>query len=270
MRFGAMNFPILPVVQEIEAIGALGLDYVELAMDPPQAHHTHLRRQKHAIRNSLAAWNLDLICHLPTFVQLADLTPGLRQASLVEMLGALETAADLGARKAVLHPGYFSGLGGYVPDQVVALAMESLARVYERSQSLGLTVCLENLFQRFSPFVTPDQFEPLFEAFPGFSLILDLAHAYIGERSSARCLEFLTRFGDRLAHLHVSDNQGRRDDHLPLGSGSLPLKTIVNALKETGYDDTCTLEIFVEDRHALIKSRDKMSALLARDPKSRG
>jgi sugar phosphate isomerase/epimerase len=262
MQFGAMNFPILPVEEEIEAIGALDLDYLELAMDPPRAHHTQLRSREKAIRRQLKALNLDLICHLPTFVQLADLTPGLRQASLEETIGALETAADLGARKVVLHPGYMSGLGGHVPDLVKALAMESLAAIYERSQSLGLTVCVENLFPRFSPFAAPEAFEPIFEAFPGLRLILDLAHAYIGQRSSARCLDFLARFGERLAHLHVSDNQGRHDDHLPLGSGSLPLKPIVRELKKTGYDDTCTLEIFVEDRRALIESRDRMAVLL--------
>lgn len=263
MQFGAMNFPILPVEEEIQAIGALGLDYLELAMDPPRAHHTQLRSRKKALLKQLKASNLGLICHLPTFVQLADLTAGLRQASLEEVLGALETAADLGARKVVLHPGYISGLGGYVLNQVKALAMESLAAVYARSQALGLTVCVENLFPRFSPFVTPEDFAPVFEAFPGLRLILDLAHAFIGVRSSARCLDFLDRFGDRLAHLHVSDNQGQRDDHLPLGSGCLPLKTIFRSLKKTGYDDTCTLEVFVEDRRALVKSRDKLIALLS-------
>ena len=60
----------------------------------------------------------------------------------------------------------------------------------------------------------------------------------------------------------MSDNLGRRDEHLPIGSGSLPLKTIVKALQAEAYDDTCTLEIFVEDRRALIKSRDRINALL--------
>ncbi|MEJ2041442.1 MAG: sugar phosphate isomerase/epimerase, partial [Desulfosarcinaceae bacterium] len=64
-----MNFPILPVVQEIEAIGALGLDYLELAMDPPRAHRSQLRSQKKAILETLNERNLGLICHLPTFVQ---------------------------------------------------------------------------------------------------------------------------------------------------------------------------------------------------------
>jgi hypothetical protein len=39
MRFGAMNFPVVPVLDEIETFARLGFDYLELAMDPPMAHH---------------------------------------------------------------------------------------------------------------------------------------------------------------------------------------------------------------------------------------
>lgn len=35
MQFGAMNFPVIPVLEEIDTIARLGFDYLELAMDPP-------------------------------------------------------------------------------------------------------------------------------------------------------------------------------------------------------------------------------------------
>jgi len=34
-----MNFPVKPVVEEIKMIADLGFDYLELTMDPPQAHY---------------------------------------------------------------------------------------------------------------------------------------------------------------------------------------------------------------------------------------
>ena len=33
MQYGSMNFPIRPVIEEIESIGRLGFDFMELAMD---------------------------------------------------------------------------------------------------------------------------------------------------------------------------------------------------------------------------------------------
>jgi Tat protein secretion system quality control protein TatD with DNase activity len=46
MLYGAMNFPVKPVFDELEAISELGFDYLELAMDPPQAHYSIIRQQK--------------------------------------------------------------------------------------------------------------------------------------------------------------------------------------------------------------------------------
>jgi len=37
MHYGAMNFPVLPVLEEIDAIAGMGFDYLELAMDAPMA-----------------------------------------------------------------------------------------------------------------------------------------------------------------------------------------------------------------------------------------
>ena len=33
MRYGAMNFPIKPVLKEIKALAGMGFDYVELSLD---------------------------------------------------------------------------------------------------------------------------------------------------------------------------------------------------------------------------------------------
>jgi len=104
MRYGAMNFPIRPVIKEIESIGRLGFDYLELAMDAPEAHYTIIRENILEIRKALNIQNLKLVCHLPTFVHTADLTESIRMASVMEMVNSLEVAAELTPLKAVVHP----------------------------------------------------------------------------------------------------------------------------------------------------------------------
>jgi len=37
MLYGAMNFPVRSILQELETISRLGFDYLELTMDPPKA-----------------------------------------------------------------------------------------------------------------------------------------------------------------------------------------------------------------------------------------
>jgi sugar phosphate isomerase/epimerase len=262
MRFGAMNFPVRPVLEEIDAFGALQVDYLELAMDSPMAHYSLIREQKDAIRRALERWKMGLVCHLPTFVYLAHLTESIRQVSLQEVLGALETAADLGAEKVVAHPGYIDGLGVHVLNDALNLAMAALEKIWLRSSRLGLMLCIENMFPRVGPFVEPDDFEPIFASFPDMKLVLDTGHANIGDHGGRRLLNFIHRFGPRLGHLHVSDNNGRSDEHLPVGHGNIGFKAMARALKRIGYDDTVTLEIFSPDRDDLVASRRLLEKVL--------
>jgi sugar phosphate isomerase/epimerase len=262
MQYGAMNFPIKPVVEELTEIAALGFDYLELTMDPPQAHYTTIRQQMSSISGALASQSMNIICHLPTFVSTADLTESIREASLLEMYNSLEVAAELGCQKVVLHPGHISGMGIYVKETALAHANNSLAAIIDRAQTLGLCVCLENMFPKCRAFVEPADFVEILERFPDLMLTLDTGHANIGNSSGRRILEFIEKFGHRIGHLHVSDNFGERDDHIPLGAGKIDFLKIVSALKQCEYDDTATFEIFSEDRRELQMSRDRFDEML--------
>ena len=262
MRFGTMNFPVRPVLEEIDAFGAMQMDYLELAMDSPMAHYSLIREQKAAIRKALGIWKMGLVCHLPTFVYLAHLTESIRQASLQEVIGALETASDLGGEKVVVHPGYIDGLAVHVLDDALNLVMAALEKIWLRSSQLGLMLCIENMFPGVGPFVEPENFEPIFTSFPDMKLVLDTGHANIGDRGGHRLLDFIHRFGTRLGHLHVSNNNGRCDEPLPVGHGTIGFKAMVRALKRIGYDDTLTLEIFSPNRADLVTSRRKLEKIL--------
>ena len=51
---------------------------------------------------------------------------------------------------------------------------------------------------------------------------------------------------------------------LPVGAGTVNFSEIVNALKNIGYDDTITLEVFSKDRDYLKISREKLEAMFSR------
>jgi sugar phosphate isomerase/epimerase len=263
MLYGAMNFPVNPLLEELEAISELGFDYLELTMDPPQAHYSIIRQQKKRLLNALDRKQMKLVCHLPSFVYTADLTHGLRKASLNEVLKSLEVAAELGCLKAVLHPSYITGLGIFVIDQAREYALESLDAIMEKAHQLDLLICLENLFPKAHSLVEPEEFADIFVKFPNLKMTLDTGHAHIEDTEGKRAIKFIERFPDRIDHIHVSDNLGEADNHLPVGTGTVNFHEIVKALKHIEYDDTITLEVFSKDRDYLKMSRDKIAAMFA-------
>jgi sugar phosphate isomerase/epimerase len=264
MLYGAMNFPVKHVLDELASVRDLGFDFFELAMDPPEAHHRQIRDQRDALLKALEQAGLRLVCHMPAFVYTADLAPRIREASLTEMMESLEVASELKPLKVVIHPGYMTGLSRYVMDRARKLDLEGLAAIVEKAGELGLTLCLENMFPRTNSMVEPDQFAEVFERFPSLKFTLDTGHASIGSRGGKRAIEFIRRFPDRVHHVHANDNLGKEDNHLPIGAGTVEFEAIARALTEIGYDETVTFEVFSKDRDYLQTSRAKFDAMLKR------
>lgn len=261
MRYGAMNFPAAPVQNELDTIASLGFDYLELTMDPPAAHHSIVREERKELMTALQSYGMPLICHMPTFVSLADLTESIRQAALSEVLLSLETAALLRAEKVVVHPAYIAGMGSFVPEMARAFAIESLAAIASKATELDLMLCVENMFPRTQFCVDVRDLRDVFNRFPTVKLTLDTGHANIGSPRGKRTIQLIEAFADHIGHVHVSDNFGKEDNHLPIGSGRIKYSKILKALKKTGYDDTVTLEVFTPDREYLRLSRQRFEKI---------
>jgi sugar phosphate isomerase/epimerase len=261
IQFGATNFPVNNTVEEIETLARLGFDYVEICLDPPNAHYSHIEFLREEIVAVLDAYDIGIMCHLPTFVSIADLTDSIRKASVEETLGSLEAAAELEVTKVTIHPGAARGMGQHLPGLVKDLFYQSLNQIESRARDLGITLCMENLVYGENNLRKPDDFVDIFKTFPALKMTLDLGHANVqGPEVPA---EFIKRFPDRIAHIHASQNLGKKDDHFPIGSdvGTVDYETVVRLLKAIGYDSTVTLEVFARDSDYLVSSRDYLSNL---------
>ncbi len=264
MQYGAMNHPLHPVLDQIPGFARMGFDYLELTLDAPKAHYSVIRQQADAISQALEHHDMGLVCHLPTFVYTADLTPGIRQASVAEMVESVAVAARLGAKKAVVHPGMLIGLGHQAKARCLQYAMESLHTIASSARVHDLKLCAENMPPACGIFCEPEDFDSLFEVFPQFGLTLDTGHAHVQLKDHprpARLAEFIARFSHRIAHVHASDNQGKKDEHLALGKGTIDFEDLVSRLKAVEYAGTVTLEIFSEDPADLPASQDHLAGL---------
>ena len=180
------------------------------------------------------------------------------------MQRSLSVAADLGAKKVVLHPSMVWGMGAFVSETVKGYAFDFLSEMSAAAERLDITICLENMMPRNGLGVEPDDFDEIFSAFPLFMLTLDTGHANLADHTGNRLNDFVKRFGNRLGHLHFSDNLGRFDDHLAVGKGTIDFTELIKRIKAAGYDDSLTLEVFESDRRKLVKSRLLVEKLLRR------
>ncbi|MDP9406046.1 MAG: sugar phosphate isomerase/epimerase [Actinomycetota bacterium] len=160
---------------------------------------------------------------------------------------SLELAGAVGAATMVAHAPFRWELTAreWVADEVHAEAAEA-----------GTVFGMENLFpvagRAFSSVVTPEQLAP----FP--AVVFDTSHFAV---AGVDLFDAWAAVGDRVVHLHVSDNFGNgKDSHAPLGSGILPLAAFLRHVAASGYAGTITLEL---DCRAYLDSREGLVAFLA-------
>ena len=247
MLVGSMNHPARDVLAEIECMAAMGMDFLDLTLEPPCA--ASWRVNPHAIRDSLERHGMRVVGHTSCCLPIASAFEDVRGASVNELRRCLEVFSIVGARWMNLHP------DPRAPMHNRSFFLERNIRTVQEllpdARRLGVGLMIENLAGGFN---TAAELGELLDALPELGLHLDIGHANIGPYNATE--EILQAHGLRLRHVHLHDNSGGQDLHLPLGAGSLDIHGAIRALKRCNYNGTITLEVFASEREYLSFSRD--------------
>ncbi len=254
MLIGAMNHPAAPVLDEIAWIAELGLDFIDLTLEPPAA--ASWRIDPAAIRDALRKRNLPVVGHTAFYLPMGSAIEELREASVVELRRSLQAFAVIGAAWMNVHPDRHAPMHGR--DFYIKQNLRSFEELLVDARRLGLGVMIENLPGDYN---SAPQLGELLDPIPELGLHLDIGHANLQVPFNTT-EEILAKYGSRLRHVHLHDNKGGFADlHLPLGTGTVDVRSAIRALKRCGYDGTITLEVFSPDRHYLTYSRDMLRRL---------
>ncbi len=249
MLVGAMNFPGRSVLKEIHRIDEDGFDFVDLTLEPPA---TWLPDGKEVGR-LLGDLGLGAVGHTAWHLPIASPFKELREQSRDIYRRGLYVFADAGVELVNVHPDQRVPLHSI--DQMRKMNAEAIANLAEDAAGRGIRLMVENLDRAFSDV---EDLKVVLDAVTDAGFHLDVGHANLrlglGEKN--RTPRLLDAFGDRLAHVHVSDNRGGAEDlHLPLGAGTIDWKWAIAQLKAAGWDGTITLEVFSREREHLRTSR---------------
>ncbi len=232
-----MNDPARPLDEELERIAGLGFGLVDLTLEPQGAWPVDPAR----VRRRLSELGLQAVGHTAPFLPFASAYPELERAARDLYLRTCEAFAEIGVDLVNLHP-VARGLRGR---DAVERNADAVADLAGRAAALGQTLMVENMGGAFG---TAAELRPLVEAADNVLLHLDVGHANIRPYGQPpRLPELLEAFAGRIGHVHVHDNKGRYDEHLPLGVGSVDWPEAVRLLRGAGWDGTVTLEVFADE-----------------------
>ncbi len=257
MQIGMMNDPRKPPHEEIAWAATHGFDFIDFTVEPPAASAKHVQAALDRVRGALEEHGLGVIGHTAYYLPLASPLEGLREAALTEFVAAFDVCKALGASKVNIHPQ--AGMPSvFSEEQGLEANIEALKALAAAAAERGLMPMVEN--GPCGSLSRVHEFEVLFAEVDNVGLHLDVGHANLVAATN-QTRGFLSAFGDRLLHVHFSDNMGpvvRDDLHLPLGTGTVAWPESIEILKDHGYDGTITVEVFSPDRRYLLLSCDKL------------
>lgn len=249
MLIGAMNHPKKDPLDEIRWMAEVGLDFIDLSLEPPCAATWVVNPL--LIRREIENAGLKVVGHTAYYLPIDSPFESVRKAAVGELVRCAEVFGEVGAKWMNIHPGRYTPM--HPRSFFVQQDLKSLREICEACCPTGVGIMVENIPGDFN---TVQELGELLDPMPELGLHLDIGHANldVAENTSDA---LVARFGDRIRHVHLHDNKGGHQDlHLPLGAGTMDWRKHLHALKESGYDDTITLEVFSSDHHFLQYSRD--------------
>lgn len=242
--------------ETIAYAGETGFDFVELMMDGDHAR-TRIDGQVDRFREQADAAGVDLLVHLPFKLDIGSPAPHVRQGALDELVACLETAAAIGAEKAVLHAASQAWDAVWTRDHIQEQILAAVRTLDDAAADAGVELCVENVpNEYFDVYDFPRLFDET-----GAAMTLDTGHARISGMDSADMQAFLADHRDRVSHLHLNDTRRPEDEHLPFGAGNLDFEQMLSPLQD-GWNGTLSLEVLTDNMDYITESKQRLDRLL--------
>ncbi|AHL22674.1 sugar phosphate isomerase/epimerase family protein [Thermococcus nautili] len=233
----------------LEGAEGLGFDFVELVSEWP---NFLTRETWKTYADVLGSFELGVTVHAPfSDVNIGSLNERLRRASIEVLRETLDVASRLNALVVTVHPGHCSPASRKFREDYNRVHRDSLRELEGLSGEFGVKVGVENMPS--FPILdaqTPERLAELLDGI-GLGVTLDVGHLNTVGFPFER---FMALLGDRIVHVHLHDNSGKSDEHLPLGRGTVPWRKVLpklikfsRALEVSSLDDARVSLAFLRD-----------------------
>jgi len=165
--------------------------------------------------------------------------PLVSEVARKRVLQSLQIAGELSFSDVVFHHDYVPNTSS--PEEWTGRLVEFWKGILEQT-SERIRLHLENVFD-----ATPKVIKRLVDRInsPRFGICLDIGHAYAF--SETPVLEWVETLGSKISYVHIHDNNGKKDEHLAIGDGSIPIKRVLDAMETKSKEALWALEQALED-----------------------
>jgi sugar phosphate isomerase/epimerase len=211
------------------------------------------------IRRFLKKSNLNLRLHIPFFLPIASSISEVSKASFDFAKKEIILAKKVNAKGITIHSGKLDhAFRKEIIEKQIKILVKNLKEIVKFARKYGIEIGLENSWKE-SLVITPSEILKMVKLVPGLKIVLDIGHANAAGLDPIKYFEKVRKY---LSAVHVHDNKGSFDEHLPIGKGNIKFKEFVKKCKELKFYGPFIIEIFpkknaLESRKTFLKFWDK-------------
>ena len=176
-----------------------------------------------------------------------DMSPGSPdfkiRAIFVERMNQVMDMAEIAEPKAVVvHGGYDKWRFDWNMDMWLKNSLDVWPAIVRRTGKIGTRLAMENVFDD-----SPEPIIRLLNAIdsPNFGHCFDVGHFRLFSKVSME--EWFRQLGKRVIEVHIHDNNGGRDEHLPPGEGDIDFAKFFSLLRNSSSEVIYTIEPHKEE-----------------------
>lgn len=183
-------------------------------------------RQARRLQNS----GISFTVHPPAWdCNIASAVFALRNAALDLNRRALDVCVAVGAKQMVFHPGYCDWPARFDRKQAQQYSRQALEELIPIAKAHGIVLGVENIASPSNALYTQEEYIHLLDDVDETAqYLLDLGHAHFNGWDIPTALDAI---GPRLCGLHIHDNDGRGDQHLPIFAGTIPWEAVFHSME---------------------------------------
>jgi sugar phosphate isomerase/epimerase len=251
MKLGFPNYPRGDIYNDISWIAENGFDFIDLFLEPDKADIASLDLKQ--LHKAIVQSGLDTVGHTAWYLPIGSPFSQLRDTAVSVINNHIDFLAELECPKMTVHANWPSSM--FSVHDGIAFQLDSLNRIVDYAAQYSLKVMYEPIGIKCEDVITVAE---IVNSIDDLYFHLDVGHANLFGRNPRK---YIRKLKQKLIHVHLHDNDGQRDLHLPLDSGSLDWKGVLDELSEF-YTDTVTLEVFSTDRKYAVHSKEKVQHYL--------
>ncbi len=186
--------------------------------------------------------------HAPWAGAHTDATADSRKERFEKMHQSLKGAQVLGTKYLVVHPILpFGNEPNQDVEEVIGINLGFIGKLADYAKYYGITICLENLPFNNYPLSKPEEIRDFVEDMnhPNLKVCLDTGHCAVFGIQPGDAVRMIGP--ELLKCLHVHDNDGTGDQHLPPKKGIIDWEDFRQALKDINFQGALSLECKPKD-----------------------